>query len=69
MAHAPDHIHGASCVEPNDWLCTELQWVTLVSSALPCLALFRRTVHSSVLPIVQVVSVVATNAMLDRKLS
>ena len=69
MAHAPDHIYGASCVEPHDRLCTELQWVTLISSALPCLALLLRTVSSSVLPIVQVVSVVATNAMIDRKLS
>ena len=69
MAHAPYHIYGANCVEPNDRLCTELQWVTLVSSALPCLALFRRTVYSSVLPIVQVVSVVAIDAMIDRKLS
>ena len=64
MAHAPDHIYGANCVEPNDRLCTDLQWVTLVSSALPCLGLFRRTVYSSVLPIVQVMSVVATNAMI-----
>ena len=69
IAHARSQIYGANCVEPNDKLCTELQWVTLVSSALPCLALLLRTVHSSVLPIVQVVSVVATNAMIDRKLS
>ena len=38
MAYPPKHTHGASCVEPNDSLCTEMQWLTRVSSSLPCLA-------------------------------
>ena len=38
MALSPKHAHGARCVEPNDTLCTELQWLTRIYSALPCRA-------------------------------
>ena len=61
-AHAPNHSHGASCVDPDDAFCTELQLFTGVSSALRCPAPFLRAVYSGVLPIVKVASLVATNA-------
>ena len=50
MAHASKHTHGASCVEPNDSLCAVLQRLTLVPSALPCLApLTMNTTHHFVI--------------------
>ena len=61
-AHAPNHSHGASCVDPDDAFCTELQLFTGVSSGLQCPAPFLRAVYSGVLPIVKVASLVATNA-------
>ena len=60
-AHPPKHTHGASCVEPNVSLFIELQWLTRVSSALPCLAPLLRAAYSGALPIVNVTSLVATN--------
>ena len=59
MARPPNHTDGTTCVEQNDSLCTELQWLTPLPSALPCLAPFLRTEHSGVLLIVEVVSLVA----------
>ena len=65
VGRPPKYTHGASCIGPDDSFCTELQWLTRVSSALQCLAPFLRTVFSYVVPIVKVASLVATHAMID----
>ena len=50
-------------------LCTELQQLARLSSALPCLAPFLRTVSPGVFPIVKVASLVVTNATIDYDLA
>ena len=49
IAHPPTHTHGAGFVGPHGGFCTELSWLTRVSSGLPFLAPFLRTVYCRLL--------------------
>ena len=68
--HMRPNIHTAPAVkEPNDSPCNELQWIGYTCIPGTPMPRALRTVGSSVLPIVKVVSLVASNATTPRKLS
>ena len=64
MAHHPHILTAPAVSNRNDSLCTELEWLKRVASAVPLRNFVLRTVNSCLPPIFNVASIVVTRSKL-----